>query len=865
MSRITTEQKEWAKQDFRKRLSSGQAPDAIREDLRNSLVIMAGLDPDFAGKVIEELERELHGEAARIRTLGGATLSGGEVPEWYLGPQKGDRLWPNLERRLLEVKEWDDETVASIGTTSTGVVSRLYPPAMNEFSGRGLVVGYVQSGKTANMTAVIAKAVDEGYRLVIVLAGTTDSLRLQTQKRMEEDLVNIEPHYWDLLTSEGSDFNPGARRRLTVPKDGAILAIVKKNTHILARFRDFINETGKATLTSLPALVIDDETDQASPDVSNQDDGSDPSAINLRIREILNNLPAVSYVGYTATPFANVLINPASQGNGTSFGDDLYPKDFIVALPIPNGYMGAEAIFGRNMTSADEVPPDEEGINAVRDIPDDDLLHLNEMKEKDELPVPPTLDNALTWFLLSAAARQTREASHCTMLVHTSRLTDAHGEVCGAIQRRVDQLKDFKDADLRSLLQSVWDEEYPKINSERFGNSDLSFGDVYPSALKVLGQLRVVEDNYVSKDQVEFPDDGDPVWAIITGGDRLARGVTLPGLLVSYFARNTAQYDTLLQMGRWFGFRRGYEELPRIWMPVLIKGYFRELATIEQEIREEIAVYANTPMTPLDWGVRIRQVSGMLITRRPAMQHAKHAHSLYSGEHIQTLRFYHKDGEWLARNWEAGSQLIGLIESNGIARINVSSGILWEGVAVSEVLQFLERYQTSDEQVRTKTADLRNYIEKYAEGHLAKWNVGLITTQDGELSENVLGPLGHVKTVGRSKTDESNTVPAYIKALMSKADILMDAGVSLKELDSDAWAYLKQRRAEAQSTEHRPLLLLYPIYRDSKARTATRYDLQADGDVLGFGMVFPDDPHGFSGHYVRGSLNEVMPSADGVH
>lgn len=861
MSGITQRQWDWSRREFRERLASGQPPEAIRDHIRSMLEAMTELDSEEIESAVAQLEGEIRDATVRVREIGGPVI-GGEAPDaWYVGPSEEDRFWPGLRRRLLEQKGWAESAVDSIDHESTGIVARLHPPRKDGFSGRGLVVGHIQSGKTANMTAVIAKAVDAGYRLVIVLAGLTDSLREQTQERMDADLVSIEPGSWDQLTSREQDFDPGARPRLVVPRNGAVLAVVKKNTHVLGNLRNVLDQSGEPVLSSLPALIIDDETDQASPDVSRRDRDTDPSAINLRIRQILNALPKVSYIGYTATPFANVLINPAAAGDGASYDDDLYPRDFIVSLPAPEEYMGPEAIFGRDMMSADEVPPEESGLNVVRTIPEYDLVHLRQIAEEGEGSFPASLEAAILWFALATAVRQQREASHCTMLVHISRLTDVHEAIRTAIAARILEFAAEDDARLRERLEDVWKSEYPEVDPQRFGNPTTRFTEVAELAVEVLRKLRVVEDNYVSDDQIEFPEDGSPVWAIITGGDRLSRGLTLPGLLVSYFARRSTQYDTLLQMGRWFGFRRGYEELPRIWMPAHTASHFRELETIEQEIREDIAVYARTQMTPLDWGVKIRQVPGMLITRRPAMQSARQTRLSYSGEHLQTIHFYHRDRKWLEQNWAAGGELLEAAERSA-HRDSSSLGTAWHGVEVSHVIRFLERYRTCKEQYRTNTDALIRYIEQFSRNELAVWNVGVMSTRGGKPSEVPLGPLGNPGTVRRSSIRESPENCANIKALMSKSDIFVDVESPPSGAGKMKWRELKEHRRLQQGHSHRPLLLLYPINRTSPAgRSNDRKDLEAVHDVLGMALVFPEDPYGFSGHYVTVDLDEIAPAA----
>lgn len=282
-------------------------------------------------------------------------------PQWYFGPKPTDRHWPAVHGFLVNGKGWHDDDVRAIGDASSEVVSLLANPQQRRFSCRGLVVGHVQSGKTANMTAVIAKALDAGYNTVIVLAGLTNKLRYQTQLRLYEDLVLRNPLGWQVLTANelNRDFRAPPQGGFLSHSDKAQLAVIKKNVSPLQELKDAVERTLPAVLKRLRILVIDDECDQAS--VNSARGELDMTVINQRIRELLSILPAATYVGYTATPFANVLINPY-RVDGQEL-DDLYPRDFITALPRPERYFGTERLFGKTPVDPADVLPEEEGLD----------------------------------------------------------------------------------------------------------------------------------------------------------------------------------------------------------------------------------------------------------------------------------------------------------------------------------------------------------------------------------------------------------------------------------------------------------------------------------------------------------------------
>ncbi|WP_018950961.1 Z1 domain-containing protein [Thioalkalivibrio sp. AKL12] len=844
-----------AKANFRHELHSGGTHEEARTKVREELEDMLGLEEEEARAVTERIEEEILQELGRISNLDVPAIDARAQKRWYSGPSPDDTFWPALESHLLHTKGWTPESVHSIGELSTSVVARLAPPrSRNAFSARGLVVGYVQSGKTANMTAVIAKAMDTGYRMIIILAGLTDALRSQTQKRMEADLVNSHPELWERLTTREDDFDAGTRQGLMRPDRGGVLAVVKKNTHVLARLRDFLEQTSRNTRMQLPALVIDDETDQASPDVSKQNTEEDPSTINLRIREILARLPKVSYVGYTATPFANVLINPAADGNG-EYDRDLYPRDFIVSLPAPTEYFGAETLFGRDMLSADDTGANSEGLDVVRAITEDEVERLKAIGNGEagpEISLPASLDDAILWFILASAVRRSREAAHTTMLLHTSRLTEAHSSFEYAVKTRLQELRKLGTGERRAWLRKVWQHESAALPPEKFGHTCPDEETVIREAEHLMDEDEVVvfQDNYMSGERPALDDDDDPVHAIIIGGDRLARGVTLPGLIVSYFGRNARQYDTLMQMGRWFGYRHGYEDLPRIWMTSATRSNFRELATIEAELREDIAAYGDGEIQPLDWGVRIRKVPGLLVTAGPKMKCATQTALSYSGEHLQTIRFLHRDAEWLSRNWEAGARLLKrALEDPSTSDDDKAQGRVVHNVPVDAIVEFLSQYQTTH-QVRTNTKALADYIEKFDDQELARWNVAVVMPSSGEVADKPLGPLIAPRMLNRAALPDAPEDCTDIKALMSRRDILVDVDQPPAGVENN-WRAFKQYRAGKQGGQGFPLLLLYPINRDSRpTRDSNRQPLSAVDHVLGMGLVFPEAPGGFTGHYI---------------
>lgn len=778
-----------------------------------------------------------------------------EREEWYHGPQPGDHHWSALKTYLTEVKGWGADTVRVIDEASSEVVSLLEDPRQRTFSSRGLVVGYVQSGKTANMTAVISKAVDRGYSLILVLAGLTDKLRQQTQRRLEADIVRRHPGLWHLLTTTDikGEFHTPAQGHL-MGMERAQIAVMKKNVAPLERLLEVIDKTPASDMRRLKVLIIDDECDQATVNSASRE--MDMSRINEQIRLILKALPAVSYVGYTATPFANVLINPYADQTGTL--DDLYPRDFITALPLPEGYFGTQKLFGRTPADPADPQPDEEGMDVVRDVPAEEEARLQAPSRKAQatfaVEMTPSLRRAILYFIASCAARRARgqDREHMTMLVHTSSAIVMHERVAALIQGWLDENGRALRAgagDIWTDLEAVWNGERGRV--ERPGGSE-TFSQIRDFVPAVLDALHVPVENGASDDRIDYT--GEPVTYIVVGGSILARGLTLEGLCVSYFLRTSNQYDTLLQMGRWFGYRQGYEDLPRLWMPEALRVRFQSLAAIEAEIREDISSYSRKPrVTPMDFAVRIRSIPGMAIVARSKMRHARRVSIGYWGRHLQTIRFARGDRDLLAANWKATGRLIEAAGAEGTRDAGFARP-LFRDVPRSAVIRFIRDYRIDATHQDLDTGLLLQFLEQ-DHAALQSWNIGVVTAPEGEPSQEPLGDLGRVPMIRRSRLRGVDAL-ADIKGLMSRPDIAFDVPGGAGDGD---WEALKAARREALG--ERPLLLLYPIDRTSPARngSTSRVDLDAVHDVIGLGLVLPlSRDHG--GDFV--SVELAPPSAE---
>lgn len=781
--------------------------------------------------IIQRIRARHEQDTLRIRELEEPhTVVLGNRDTWYTGPESDDKCWPAMVD-LLRKDRWAAAAISDLDDSSTRIVSLLNHPREREFATRGLVVGYVQSGKTTNYTAVMAKAADRGYKLFIVLAGIHNGLRRQTQSRLVRQLVEPNMSLWSQLTDVDRDFAPpatGAAAYFGRVNRTYVLCVVKKNATVLRKLARWL-ESASAYLEDCPALVIDDEADQASVATDK---------INTLIRRILEGLPKSAYVGYTASPFANLLIDPTSG--------DLYPEDFVVNLPKPDGHYGTEVLFGRYALDGEDPESVDDGYDMIRSVPDDDVECVRPQKRADVESFSPeiteSLRDAVRYFWLATAARRVRGTGtpHSTMLVHTSVNTLVHDSFRAPLELlRAKTAGSLDDPRLLGELRALWDTETGRVPAAEFGEHKVPFEALMPELPGVLDDCRIVMDNSNSEDRLDY--ENGPVVAIAVGGNTLSRGLTLEGLVVSYFVRAVSAYDTLLQMGRWFGYRDGYADLPRIWMTDELKEWFRHLATVEAEMRRDIDVYMTEDKTPLQFAVRLRTHPALRVTAAAKMKDAVPAASAYGGRRVQT-RYFHTDAEWLLANQQAAKSLVAQALRAGARREDRSEEgrYLLRDVPYDLVTEFLKAYRFHENSKECDAKLIVDYIERRVRNadSLRRWDVAIIGNPIGTEEQNFeFAPGVAVRRIIRARlhTPESNY--ADIKTLMSRRDAAVDLAGDTSKL-SEAEIH-SARRHQLPNTG---LLVLYPIDKTSAPNPPKprRVPLDAEEHVIGVGLVFPE-------------------------
>lgn len=780
-------------------------------------------------QVIDAIRTRFDAEVEQVKELTEPTVVERQGrPAWYLGPQPNDRYWPAIEKDLRS-QGWPDDGIAALDDSSTKIVSLLNHPKEPTFRSRGLVVGYVQSGKTTSFTSVVAKAADRGYKFVIVLSGIHNGLRRQTQRRLEQQLVEPNPSHWHLLTGSDHDFIPTANPASYFGKASGtrVLCVVKKNGSVLRKLAAWL-EAATQYLVDTPTLIIDDEADQATVATK---------TINPLILRIMESLPRSVYLAYTATPFANLLIDPSAE--------DLYPSDFVVNLPQPRGHFGTEVIFGRDASDGDDPDNPSDGHDMVRTVPDDDVAHVRPLKRADVDTFSPTLvdslRDAIDYFLLVTAARRVRRTGnqHSTMLIHTSVNTAVHLSFRDPLRAHLTSITAALETESElERLRMLWDQETKSVPAEEFDETKIQFDDLLAELPGVLRSCRVVMDNSHSEDRLDY--ENGPIVAIAVGGNTLSRGLTLEGLAVSYFVRAVSAYDTLLQMGRWFGFRNGYADLPRIWMTDELADWFRHLALVEHEMRGDIDRYMTEPITPLDVAVRLRTHPALLVTARAKMKGAVPAAASFGGRRLQT-HYFTLDKDWLEGNIAAARSLVKAAVSEATEHEVHDTRHVIRDVSYTTILDFLAAYSFHGDW-ETTTELLTDYVQKRirAAGTLRRWNIAVIGNPLDDRNAFTFADGVTVGRVVRARLERGTVGNRVdIKTLMSRRDAAVD-------LPGDH-SRKNEEELKASRFDHAPdkgLLVLYAIDKDSRTSRKSRQDLAAPEHVIGVGLVFPKSQNG---------------------
>lgn len=759
-------------------MASQQGPHTA-QSIRDIIAQLRGT-PMFAGQVgddeAEELARLIE-EKYGISMGLGAIVDAEDFQRWLLDAringEVGDFYWGRY-RKLLNKKGLPKAVIDGTDEVTDEVLERLgNPHNTNPWSRRGMVVGHVQSGKTQNYTGLICKAADAGYRLIVVIAGIHNNLRNQTQSRIDEGFIGRDTgrlahvnkaqrqkligvgqfdqrEFPVSLTNTLSDFNKATATTNTsqigqynVP----VVLVIKKNSSVLKNLLEWLKEHSVhqgTQMVSQPMLLIDDEADNASINTAYARD--EVTRINGQIRELLSIFHRSCYVGYTATPFANIFIDPDSIDDMK--GQDLFPRHFIIGLDAPTNYFGAQKVF---------LDARDRHVRLIDD--NEDILPMKHKIDHSVDVLPDSLVTAVRAFIVARAIRNARgqQTAHASMLVNASRFTDVQGRLRLRISDVVGRIRDAVAVDGGkgqaalnnpeiAALQAVWQEQYSD-------GDNTGWSSVQANLHEVLVAARVIEVNASKRSQALDYDQGGEhgVTVIAVGGFSLSRGLTLEGLTVSYFLRNSIMYDTLMQMGRWFGYRPGYEDLCRIWIPADGVGWYAHIHEAMDDLQAQLKRMELAKATPEQFGLAVRShPESLIVTARNKIGTGKEfaVKVGLAGKLIETTRIA-TDRDQLDRNRKAGHALAEAITAIGLVPDHPSRGTLYRSVPVDLVRDFLRIFRADAADPLTDPRLMSDYIDARADNELIEWDVLFASAQNTDAAEDNMAGL-KMQAYGRS-------------------------------------------------------------------------------------------------------------------
>lgn len=767
---------------------------------------------------------------------------------------------------------------------------------------KGLVTGSVQSGKTANMAGLVSMAADCNWNFFIILSGTIDNLRKQTRDRFKRDLKQSEGILWRVLDFTGEDkkfaeeelkLNPLGKKTFA----NRYVTVCLKNKKRLEALIDWLYDDEKRT-QKLRIVVIDDEADQASVNTAEitPEEEQDRCAINQLIVNLVNgkksdgsipstSFQAMNYIAYTATPYANVLNERP--------GESLYPKDFICTLPESTEYFGTKVVFGND-------EKDCPGLGIVRNISTVEDKELKKIHKGLQTSLPDTMKQALAWFLCVSAIMRLRPHSKkksISMLIHTTSIQKQHFKIYDAILLWLSQ-----SSEVMAQCEKTYEVECPTVTIDdlraanpKYGfidsvsNDYPKFDDLRSEIQQMLSDVRNIlldddkklqygygihlcVDNCKANKEAEegttlrivYPTDEqlldmerDPVFIVI-GGNTLSRGLTIDGLICSYFSRNSNQADTLMQMARWFGYRKGFELLQRIWMTALVQKKFEALAKIDMDMKEEIERFMERGISPAMFGPRIRnipEIKSFRITSKKKSQQAEYDDFDFSGDTYETTDF--DNGSILEKNITATTEFI--TEISAIAarkRSETVNAFVWRGISYTIVRdRFLAEYVISEHSsLHVNIPIFCQWIEKMnTDGKYLKWNVALV---DGDNHEDpwIFDTDASVGKIERTR--KNNVDHIDIGSLRSGKDALADVDTeSLSREERDildevlkSGKDIVSKRSKLQ-LEDVPLLLLYRIKKDGGKTKVRRNKMDTEYDIIGMSIIVSGD--GIGGNHAK--------------
>lgn len=703
------------------------------EDIKTAIENVSKLIP-LSDEEKDYIEKLLQSNYKVRMDLGDKVINPATYHPWIANRKaKIDFYYWNRYRKYLALDQgWTDDVIDSLEAVSEDILDLCGNPAEEGvWKRKGLVLGDIQSGKTSNYLALCNKAADAGYKIIILLTGTIESLRKQTQERVDAGFVGLNSRnvlqknpekkfvgvgsidsnrtampFTDII----SDFNSAKLQSLNFTIKGMpepVILVLKKNKSVLENLATWISTRNTAKIgekIDLPLLLIDDEADNASVNTNKAD--KSPTTINRAIVEVLKLFNRSSYVAVTATPYANIFIDPDLDKGIDEF--NLFPSDFIYALSPPTNYIGSNEIFFEEAEHYDSLEPIDD---VVIDVTHNTYVFRSKARSGHVVPyLPESIQCAVKYFLVVNAVMDIKgnKKSHRSMLINVSQFVNVQNQVYDMVlsylKRYQTKIQSYSKLEYSKAIQCKEIKELLDIYHKymlfaKTGISDQDIVDtLYESVAPV--QLRLVNQKSKEKgierlDYEPYKETGLRVIAV--GGNSLSRGLTLEGLCVSYFDRNSQMYDTLMQMGRWFGYRKGYEDLFKIWMEPSAMSWYQYISEATTELRNEIIEMRRVGLTPKEFGLKVQQnMNALFVTARSKMRATTTVEQWISlaAEVVETPRLVANRERCLKINLEITNELL--------------KSLLLEGGHVEE------RYNFSDNRLVLSNVD-KNIVAKYIE------------------------------------------------------------------------------------------------------------------------------------------------------
>lgn len=808
------------------------SPDDISEKVQiiRSMLEMSEPETDIDWK---QLSREVESNC-NVR-IGRVTILENKEPDHkvWLPNLKSEiewKFWDRYKRYLEEEKGWSNQITEGLGLITDDIIGRLENPKRNgSWDRRGMVVGQVQSGKTANYTGLICKAADSGYKLIIVLAGLHKSLRSQTQRRLDMEFLGVDSQIFrdsagdrdnsrigvgnllgeellmanSLTTSaDNGDFKKTIAEGLGALRIGSdpLLLVVKKNKSVLKNLLHWatqvdgaMDENGVKKVSHVPLLIIDDEADNASINTKSTplDENSkvideyDATAINGLIRQLLNSFDKTAYVGYTATPFGNIFIMPTVESK--KYGDDLFPKNFIINLPVPSNYIGPSKLFGIDSDDSAGIK-EEKGLPIIKCIDDFEIfMPVKHDKYHNPVILPDSLKEAVKCFIISCAARIARGhgKEHNSMLVHVTRYQDVQMKIYELVKEELEHLKrriEFGDGNsshnIMDELEDIWINDYTVATKEtknQMGDqliTELEWKDVKENLFDAINRIEMKLMNGSANDVLDYDEYQEGASFIAIGGDKLSRGLTLEGLMVSYYLRASRMYDTLMQMGRWFGYRPGYVDLCRLYTSEELVTWYRYITLASEELRNELDYMAALKSSPEDYGLKVRTHSdGLLITAVNKMRNGTPLELSYSGSAVENVVFS-KDNLTVEHNFNVVSEFI---RKRGHPDEQKKLNSVWKNVPSKDIIELLNEVHIHPDSRKMNVQLISDYIKAQMEiDELNMWTICLVSNSKANPPLYSVGGINVGLTIRQDKTDKTQKYTMPNGRLLSPSDELID-------------------------------------------------------------------------------------------